>query len=40
MDHAGRLLAAAPMGQPIRLVFLRQRGETVTRIDVNLVVKK
>ncbi len=34
LDHVGRLLADAPPGQPIRLVFLRQREGTVTRLDL------
>jgi serine protease Do len=40
LDHVGRLLADAPPGQTIRLVFLRQRGPTLTRIDTAVNVKK
>lgn len=36
LDHVGRLLAEAPPGQPLRLVFLRQRENTVTRMDVTV----
>jgi serine protease Do len=36
LDHVGRLLAEAPPGQPLRLVFLRQREATVTRMDVTV----
>jgi S1-C subfamily serine protease len=38
LDHVGRLLADAPPGQPIRLVFLRQRENTLTRVDVAVTV--
>jgi serine protease Do len=36
MDHVGRLLAEVPPGQTVRLVFLRQRENTVTRMDVTV----
>jgi S1-C subfamily serine protease len=39
-DHVGRLLAEAAPGKALRLVFLRQRENTVTRIDVTLTVPK
>jgi serine protease Do len=39
LEHVGRLLADAPAGQPIRLVFLRQRGQTVTRMDTAVKLK-
>jgi serine protease Do len=40
LDHVGRLLADAPAGQPLRLVFVRQREKTVTRMDVTLTPPK
>jgi serine protease Do len=40
LDHVGRLLADAPPGQPIRLVFLRQRENTVTRMDVAVTLRE
>jgi serine protease Do len=40
LDHVGRLLDDSPPGQAIRLVFLRQRGPTVTRIDATVNVKR
>lgn len=39
LDHAGRILSETKSGQPVRLVFLRQRGATVTRIDVAVTPK-
>jgi serine protease Do len=36
LEHVGRLLADAPVGKPLRLVFLRQRETTVTRMDVTV----
>ena len=36
LDHLGRLLADAPAGKPLHLVFLRQREATVTRMDVTV----
>jgi serine protease Do len=36
LDHVGRLLADVPPGQPLRLVFLRQKENAVTRMDVTV----
>jgi serine protease Do len=39
-DHVGRLLAEAVPGKAVKLVFLRKRENTVTRMDVTVTLPK
>src|SRR5262249_53598246 len=40
LDHVGQLLALAPLGQGLRLVFLRQRQATLSRFDLTVTPNK
>lgn len=39
LDHAGLLLEKIPAGQPVPVVLLRVRGQTVTRIDLRMLAR-